>query len=245
MKNPPLPKLLLAAALVASFPLLGAQAADESPAPSPPATTVPSDANFRAHVDYQTSWEDYLATQKGKPCDIVFIGDSITQQWRWGYGKPVWEKHFANRALDFGEGSDSTQHTLWRLKNLPVKEFKPKVAVILIGTNNVNNSPEEIATGVEAVVKETKSVFPGAKIILMSILPNARATQKMADANVIIKTMADEKEIFYLDLAAKMTPEGENWKGLQRDRLHLTTAGYEMWAAELEPLLARLAPKQG
>jgi lysophospholipase L1-like esterase len=123
---------------------------------------------------------------------------------------------------------------------MDIKEFKPKVAVILIGTNNKNNTPEDIAAGVKAVVEKTQETFAGVKIILISILPNARATQKMADANKIIQTFGDDKSVFYFDLASKMTPVGNSWKGLGPDRLHLLPEGYELWASEMEPLLTKL-----
>ena len=207
-----------------------------------PKSTIPDDRNFKAHLNFQTQWEDYLATKKGKPVEIIFIGDSITEQWRWGAGKPVWEKNFADRALDFGEGSDLTQHTLWRLENLDVKGFQPKVAVILIGTNNINDTPEDIAAGVKVVVEKSRQTFSGVKVILVSILPNARATEKTAAANELIQTFADDQSVFYLDLASKMPPQGDNWKGLSRDKLHLTTEGYALWAAELQPLIAKLLP---
>jgi lysophospholipase L1-like esterase len=206
-------------------------------------TTVPDDRNYRIRPEFQTMWEDYNATKMGKPIDLIFIGDSITQQWRWGAGRPVWEKNYAARALDFGEGSDQTQNTIWRLKNLDVKGYKPKVAVLMIGTNNYNDPAEDIAAGVKAVISTTQETFPGIKIILVSILPNQRGNDKTTAANELIKKFADDKTVFYLDLAAKFTPDGDNWKGLGKDHLHLTTQGYEMWAAELDPLLAKLLPK--
>jgi lysophospholipase L1-like esterase len=203
-------------------------------------STIADDRNFKAHPAFQTQWADYLLTKKGKPCEIIFIGDSITEQWRWGPGKAVWEKHYADRALDFGEGSDQTQNTIWRLNNLPIGEFKPRVAVILIGTNNFNDSAEDIAAGVKAVIDTTKAKFAGIKVVVVSILPNARANDKTTAANALIAKLADDKDVFYLDLASKFTPEGDNWKGLDRGKLHLTATGYEMWAAELDPLLAKI-----
>jgi lysophospholipase L1-like esterase len=227
-------KLLVTLALLAVFTGSSARAQK---------TTVPDDRNYRVHPDFQTMWEDYNATEKGKLVDLVFIGDSITQQWRWGAGRPVWEKNYAARALDFGEGSDQTQNTIWRLKNLDVKGYKPKVAVLMIGTNNYNDPVEDIAAGVKAVISTTQETFPEIKIILVSILPNQRGNDKTTAANELIKKFADDKTVFYLDLAAKFTPDGDNWKGLGKDHLHLTTQGYEMWAAELDPLLAKLLPK--
>jgi lysophospholipase L1-like esterase len=123
---------------------------------------------------------------------------------------------------------------------MDVASFRPKVAVLLIGTNNTRDTPGDIAAGVKAVLAKTQQTFPGVKTILMSILPNARASEKMAAVNAITRTFADDRTVFYLDLAAKMPPEGDSWKGLGPDKLHLTVEGYELWAAELDPLLEKL-----
>jgi lysophospholipase L1-like esterase len=227
-----------------SFSVLSSHAADTNA----PLTTLPSDSNYKAHYAWNAGCERRVAAMKGKPCDIIFIGDSITDNFTgrptptWGsVGGAVWDKYYANRrALNFGVGADTTQNVLWRFDHMDIKEFKPKVAVILIGTNNTKNSPEEIAAGVKAVVEKTEQTFPTAKIILVSILPNARATEKMAEANKIIQTFGDDKSVFYFDLASKMTPVGNSWKGLGPDRLHLLPEGYELWASEMEPLLSKL-----
>jgi lysophospholipase L1-like esterase len=205
-----------------------------------PATTAASSQNYEARVPYQTYFNDYLALRKGRQADLVFIGDSITEQWRWGAGAAVWKQRFEDRAFDFGLGADKTQHVLWRLENFDLSFLKPKAAVIMIGTNNTGDSPEDIAAGVQAVIRATQAKFPGVKVVLCSILPNARATDKMAAANKLLQPLADQRSVFYLDLAAKFTPEGDNWKGLSRDKLHLTTEGYATWAAELEALLPTL-----
>jgi lysophospholipase L1-like esterase len=228
--------LFLTAALIAPQSLSAA----DTPAGAP-STTVPSDSNYTGrHAADNKASEALVAAMKGKPCDIIFIGDSITQMWT-TRGKEVWDKHYAGRnALDFGVGADATQHTLWRLEHMDVAAFRPKVAVLLIGTNNTRDTSEDIAAGVKAVLTKTRATFPGVKVILMSILPNARANEKMMAVNALTKGFADNGSVFYLDLAAKMTPAGDSWKGLGPDKLHLTPEGYELWAAELDPLLAKL-----
>ena len=60
----------------------------------------------------------------------------------------------------------------------------------------------------------------------------------MAAANVLIQKIADGKNVVWFDLAGKMTPEGDGWKGIGKDKLHLSPEGYEMWAAEMEPILS-------
>ena len=211
-------------------------------------STIPSDDNYKSHLAANKQCEAQVAAMKGQPVDVIFIGDSITQNFmndptpRWAMaGKAVWDKHYANRhVLNFGVGADRTENVLWRMDHMEIKDFHAKVAVVMIGTNNTRDTPEAISAGVKAVIKKTQDTFGGIKIILISILPNARATQKMADANKIIQTFGDNKTVFYFDLAAKMTPEGDGWKGIGSDHLHLTPEGYELWASEMEPLLAKL-----
>lgn len=205
-----------------------------------PASTVPDGGNYLGRPPYKTQYADYLELMRGRRVDVIFIGDSITEQFRWGVGKPVWDKHYASRALNFGLGSDRTQHAIWRLQNLPISEFSPKVAVILIGTNNFEDTPEDIAAGVRAVISAAQTRFPGVKIVLTSILPNARATEKMAAANRLLAPLHDGKTIHFLDLSTTFEPVGESWKGLWRDKLHLTAEGYEMWASALDPLLEKI-----
>ncbi len=193
--------------------------------------------------------EQQVAQFKDKPCDIIFVGDSITAGWLGG-GKAVWAATYEPRhAMVFGIGGDKTQNVLWRLENMDVKSLRPKVAVILIGTNNTVNSVEDIAKGVKAVVDKTQDTFPGVKIILVSIMPNRRANEKMMAANTILKTFADDKSIYYLDLVPVMTPietttpDGKsdtNWKGLGKDHLHPDADGYKLWADAMEPLLSKL-----
>ncbi len=190
-----------------------------------------------------------LAAIQGKPCDIIFIGDSITDKWA-GTGKQIWDKVYAPRnAFNFGVFADTTQNVLWRLENMDIKALRPKVAVILIGTNNTKDTAQEVADGVKAVILSTQAHFPGVKVILVSIMPNQRAQDLMMSANAIIKNFADNQTVFWLDLVPLMppvvttTPDGKsdiNWKGLGPDHLHPDASGYQLWSDAMEPLLSKL-----
>ena len=219
----------------------------KSTTPAAPRTTIASDSNSRSHAAAYQSCLERLAAAKGKPVDILFVGDSITEGWTataWGganRGAAVWDKMYAPRnALNFGMGADRTQHVLWRLETMDVQDLKPKVTVLLIGTNNNIDPAEDIAAGVKAVIAKLETMYPATKIILVSILPSARATQLMNDANALLRTFADDKTVFYLDVAAKMPPVGDSWVGLGPDKLHPTEEGYQIWADTMEPLLQRL-----
>jgi lysophospholipase L1-like esterase len=220
----------------------------KTPSAEYPKVVTPSDANYRAHPDWNKLCEQRVAAFKDKPCDLIFIGDSITQNFdtaatpAWKLvGKPVWDKYYGTRnALCFGVGADQTQNVLWRLENMDVKALKPKVAIILIGINNYHDSAADITLGIECVLDKTIKTFKGVKIILVSVLPSNRGNEKYSEVNRAIATCADQRSVFYLDLYSKMTPVGDNFLGVGGDHVHLTPAGYELWASQMEPLLVKL-----
>jgi lysophospholipase L1-like esterase len=212
-----------------------------------PRSTIASNSNSLSHPAGYKNCNDRIAAAKGKPVDILFVGDSITESWTsapWGgvnRGAAIWDKMYAPRnALNFGAGADRTQHVLWRLDTMDVKDLKPKVTVVMIGTNNNIDTAPDIAAGVKAVITKLQTMYPMTKIILVSILPSGRAATLMAQANDILKTFADDQTVYYLDLAAKMSPVGDSWLGLGPDKLHPTDAGYQIWADTMEPLLGKL-----
>jgi len=179
--------------------------------------------------------------------DLILIGDSITHGWE-GKGKNVWEKFYGKRnAVNLGIGGDRTQHIIWRLDNGNVKEISPKVAVIMIGTNNSgNNSPEEIADGLAAITKQLRAKLPKTKVLLLGIFPRGAnkddgRRQVNEKANDIFKKLADGKGIHYLDIGEKfLEPDGTLSRKIMPDLLHLSVEGYTIWAESIEPTLKKL-----
>lgn len=208
-----------------------------------PVTTAPDHTRYLNNPIMLLFCTTQVAEFNNRDADMIFIGDSITRNWL-GPGKAVWDANWAPRnALDFGMGGDQTQHVLWRMENYPIARLHPKVAVVLIGTNNVHNTPEEIAAGVRAILNKTQTMFPGVKIIVTSIMPNRRANDLMMAADAIIRTYADDRNIFYLDLVPLMPPVGDNWKGIGPDHLHPDAAGYRIWTNALLPLVNKFLPE--
>src|SRR5438876_9285320 len=92
--------------------------------------------------------------KQGNP-HVVFLGDSITQGWE-GNGKNAWQKHFAPlKAINLGIGGDQTGHVLWRItEGGEFETIRPKVVVLMIGTNNTGgHKAEDIAGGITEIVK--------------------------------------------------------------------------------------------
>ncbi|MEM8947290.1 MAG: GDSL-type esterase/lipase family protein [Planctomycetota bacterium] len=176
------------------------------------------------------------------PHDLVFVGDSITQNWETD-GSEVWQKYYAHRnALNLGIASDRTQHVLWRMANTDLSKALPKLIVLLVGTNNsADDEATETAAGVEAIVLELKHKCPTAKILLMAIFPRGEEANdsrrlRNDETNAIIKRLADDESIFFADIGARLAnPNGAASIALMPDALHLNAEGYAAWAAAIEP----------
>jgi len=182
------------------------------------------------------------------PCDIVFIGDSITQGWE-NAGKNVWQKYYGSRrCLNFGVGGDRTQHVLWRFENGQLDGVKPKAAVLMIGTNNSNredNTEAEILEGVQAIVKQLRERLPDTRVLVVEIFPRGQTFSsqrgKILQVNQALAKVADGKMVHYLDFGSQLIEaDGSISKALMPDYLHLSDQGYEIWASAIEPKLMEM-----
>jgi len=194
--------------------------------------------------------EANLARVKKGNVDLLFVGDSITEGWG---NNAVWQKNYAPlNAVNLGIGGDTTENVLWRLENGEVEGITPKVAVLLIGTNNFGlegHAPDAVTKGVAAVVQTLRKKLPATKILLLAIFPrdekpNTDMRKKIKSVNEQIVKLDDRKNVRFLDLGAKLSnPDGSLSKEVMPDFLHLSEKGYQIWADAMAPLLKELMGK--
>jgi len=208
-----------------------------------------------------TSWENRhkffvdIASQPKPDCQVLFLGDSITDFWR-DRALGVWEKNFGHYgAENFGISGDRTQHLLWRLQNGEIGNLRPKVIVLMIGTNNTGfendkttrrNTPAEAAEGVKAVVAYLREKLPDAKILLLAVFPRGEKDDpqraEVSQINDIISKLNDGRSVFYLDINKNfLFPDGTLPRDIMPDLLHPSLKGYQIWAAAIKDPLAKLA----
>lgn len=192
---------------------------------------------------WMTLHEKHLERVKPGTAELIFIGDSITQGWEGG-GAETWARHYAPRkAVNLGIGGDRTQHVLWRLEHGEVEGIRPKVAVLMIGTNNLSsNAPDEIAAGITAIVKTLRDELPRTKVLLLGVFPRderpGAPRDRIAAINAKIKPLDDGKHVFYLDISGSfLNPDGTISREIMPDFLHLSPRGYRLWADAIEPTL--------
>ena len=187
------------------------------------------------------------ASEGGKKAQLIFIGDSITEGWE-GAGKEVWAENYAKYdAINLGIGGDRTQHVLWRLDNGNIDGLNPKAAVVMIGTNNSNgedNTADQIAEGIRAIVQKLRTKLPETKILLCAIFPRGENVNpqrgKILQVNQIVHKLADGQNVLWVDFGHKFIDDGGHIpRDIMPDYLHLSKAGYQIWADSIRNPLAR------
>ena len=181
--------------------------------------------------------------------DLAFIGDSITQGWE-GNGKSVWNKYYTDRKpLNLGFGGDRTEHVIWRLNKGQFDNIQPKVAVVMIGTNNTGHkmqAPAETAAGVERILEIIKEKSPETKVLLLGVFPRGRTPHDAGritnqGINQIIRRFHDGNRVHYMDVGNVFLDENQNLPAsIMPDALHLNAKGYQLWAEAIEDKLNTL-----
>jgi len=220
--------------------------------PSTEGNTMPLEQPASA-VYQNDSWQlrrhaEFNEIARRGDVDLVFLGDSITQQWE-DSGREVWDQYYSTRkAANFGISGDQTQHVLWRIEHGNFDGIHPKAIVVLIGDNNAlaGESAQEIADGVMAVVKKLRDKVPESKILLLAIFPSGEQPtypprKRAVAANAIFRNITDGKMILYLDIGDVFTNlDGSISKAIMPDFDHLSPTGYGLWAEAIEPVVKDL-----
>lgn len=201
--------------------------------------------NGEVNPGFASSHEKFVQIAKEGTAELLFLGDSITAGWNGK--KEIWDKAFGQyKPANFGIGGDRTQHVLWRITNGELDGIKPKAVVLMIGTNNSSSdSAEGIAKGITNIVTTIREKQPQAKILLLAVFPRGEkpnpTREKLAQVNAIIAKLDDGKHVHYLDIGSKfLQPDGGLSKDIMPDYLHLSAAGYQIWADAIESELAQL-----
>ncbi len=262
----PLKPLRLPALFVAALCLMkgaNAQAPEGSAVTNIPAIT-PTD---RLSVDWWAARHKAILAGLPKHGDaqLLLVGDSITSN----YDKaeppnqdfqPIWQQYYAPRkALNLGFSGDTTANVLWRLDHGEVKGLHPKLAVVLIGTNNTafGQSAEDTELGIDAVVKDIEHRLPETKILLVGILPSKLPSREQNfDVNAYLGSHyagGEDPQVSYIDISVVFYPHGELDASLFYDSTmtpplpatapkatYPNTRGQRLLASAIEPAVARL-----
>jgi lysophospholipase L1-like esterase len=188
----------------------------------------------------------YVDRIKQRPPQIAFFGDSITEWWMFDFDK----RYGPYGAANFGIGGDKTQNLLWRICNGEM-EMKPKVAVVLIGTNNLSDDLDRVSEGIIKIVQTIQEKSPDTKVLLLGIFPRGWDENqyhwyvpRIQKVNATIAKLDDGEKVRFLDIGNKLLePGGTISRTVFKDGLHLSALGYQRWGDAMQPLLEEMVGK--
>ncbi len=213
--------------------------------------------NFFTRAQDQTQdWPNltkYKSSNKvllAKPIDqnrVVFMGNSITEGWTKSFFKNT---SFINRGIS----GQTTPQMLLRFRQ-DVIALSPKAVLILAGTNDIagNTGPislKEIRDNILSMVElaEANGICP----IVCSVLPaydypwrpGLEPNIKIPQLNGMLKNMAEQKGVYYLDYFTAMADERNGLpEALTSDEVHLTKEGYDILSKMAENAIKQVLEK--
>lgn len=182
---------------------------------------------------------DQFKSYKSSTKDIIFLGNSIVANTDWS------ELLHSSKVKNRGISGDISYGILERLKD--ITDTKPAKMFLLIGINDISrNIPDEqVLKNYHKIVNRIRAEAPATKIYLHTLMPVNHTFEKFKNhygkdehilyINEAIRKMADNKMIYVIDLHPHFLDENKRMKAeLTHDGLHLTAAGYLVWAKILQ-----------
>ena len=229
-------------------------AARQTPAPASadqfaiPATDegLPGAGPIRRYDWFQKLWRDrrtaWAAERVRDQGAVVFLGDSITQEWK-GLGAAFPGVKIANRGIS----GDTSRGVLIRLQE-DVLALTPAAVVLLVGTNDLEEgaTPETVVGNLKLILGALKKHNPRMPVILCQVMPSSASMKRPADQIQAINALymaavKNDAQVIPLDTWRLFADaNGDAPASEFPDLLHPNEIGYAKWAAALRPLFATL-----
>lgn len=207
-----------------------------------PAPVVEAVPYLKAYTEARkTDWADLchyrddnakLRAQPPAARDVVFMGNSITEGWK--YGDP---KFYTNGWIDRGISGQTTPQMLLRFP-ADVLALHPRVVHIMAGTNDVagNTGPttmDAIVGNIAAMVTLAKAA--GIRVVLAATPPAAsfkwspglQPAPQISALNARLRALAARERVTFVDYGTVIgMPDGAMKDALTLDGVHPNSAGY-------------------
>jgi lysophospholipase L1-like esterase len=234
---------------------LACHGATPAPAPAPSLSAQQAAARQRAEDErVRNDWANLARyrdanARLGPPAAgenrVVFFGNSITEAW-----VPLFPQMFPGKPyVGRGISGQTTPQLLVRFRQ-DVVALKPKVVVILAGTNDIagNTGPSSLEMIEDNLASMSEIARAnGIRVVLSSVLPvydypwkpGLQPAPKIIALNAWMKRYAATTGAVYLDYHSAMKDSREGLPPeLAKDGVHPTEAGYRIMARLVEPAIA-------
>lgn len=194
--------------------------------------------DYRSTGSYQTRIEGFIAAEKQEGYDVVFVGDSLIENWQ------IDESFLDYSCFNMGISGDVTEGVINRL-NL-VDAVSPKIVVLEVGTNDLRRygDVDLAASNMKKIVDELIRIESVKQIIILGLLPTPANEASMNEMKQTLNRRYEDlslqnDKITYIDLFEPYSSSN----GFQNDTLfcdsmHLSAEGYKKMVSLVEPCIA-------
>ncbi len=200
---------------------------------APPATT-----DFSRWEQEIARLEQRDAQQEAPHQGILFVGSSSIK--RWDLPRDFPDLPVVNHGFGGSQMADSV-HFADRI----ILPLEPRIVVVYAGDNDLaaGKTPQQVRDDFRDLVAKIHGKLPETRIVFLAIKPSLKRwnlVDRMRAANRLIREeIGSDPRLAYADIFTPMLGEdGEPRETLfVEDGLHLSRAGYALWARQLRPLL--------
>jgi lysophospholipase L1-like esterase len=188
--------------------------------------------NENNYSPYYLTKKSIFETQKNNSNAIVFLGDSITDNYDW------YEEFQNINIQNRGISQDTTDGVLNRLDDIVAE--KPKKIFLMLGINDLGQSKtvNYIINNYDNIINKIKTESPDTIIYIQSVLPinkslNGSGVINIEDIiklNTNLQQLSNCQNIIYIDIYDSVKDDDNNLnKSLTYDGTHLNGEGYKIW----------------
>ncbi|TNC16177.1 GDSL family lipase [Methylobacterium terricola] len=173
----------------------------------------------------------------GAAPEAVALGDSLVAGWP----EPDLAAATGLATLNLGLPGDRVQTTRWRLSAMAAFALRPRLALVMVGTNSFadGDAAETIAAGIDALVTALRAAWAPPTLVLATVpwrgSPPGRSEADRLALNAALGDLARARALRLLDGDAALGPDPA--PGLDADRLHLNAHGYAALSGALAGLV--------
>jgi len=238
-------KSCLLRSLSASFVVGGLLGLDCRAAVSLPVAATPAENTASWVLPRVSSAARDIAANESRHFNVVMVGDSITECWKYGKGGPTQKKMLGDFSiLNLGSSGDTTRNVLWRFDQGFLDGYTADVFQIMIGTNNGGgDTPEDIKVAVGEIIRRIREKHPESMVLLLPIfhMASPQSTAVRVKRNEKLKELADGEAVLWHDFNKRFYDDGDKIsKNMLYDGQHPNVRAHEAWAEEVRPIFARL-----
>lgn len=157
---------------------------------------------------------------------ILLLGDSLVADYDWQSHLSVYQVY------NYGVPGATSADLLASLPGIKEKLDSVDVIMVMIGTNDLlSGREEEIETNLRAALIRLRHDFPGAEVVVNSILPMDLPhlpADSVPDLNSRMEELSKQTGCCFLNTYRRFVDSRKQL--FQEDGVHLTPAAYSLWA---------------